>query len=115
QNYLTPREILKEGYLKNLQDELMKSGQHIPDFELHDATDLVQEASVIASSELLLNKLSADFEKILDLSVAQLLPLIKGKVPTITIQLEAIQSTNLEIELRISKKATNYTPEVILE
>lgn len=115
QNYLTPREILEAGYIKDLQDELLKSGQHIPGFELHDATDLVQKAVVTASSELVLEELSADFDKTLDLSVAQLLPFTKGKIPEITISLEASQPTQLEVELRISEKATNYTPEIILE
>jgi len=115
QYYLTPREILEEGYIKDLQDELLKSGQHIPGFELEDNTDLVQNASVTASSEFLLKELSVDFDKALDLSVAQLLPLVKGKVPAIAIQVEALQPTNLEVELRISEKAVNYTPEVILE
>ena len=114
QHYLTPREILN-GYIKNLQHELLKSGQHIPGFELKDEQDLVQNAEITVSSELVLNQLSADFEKPLDLSVAQLLPLTKGKVPELTIQVEATQATQLEVELRISEKTGNYTPDVSLE
>lgn len=115
QYYLTPREILEAGYIRGLQDELLKSGQHIPGLELEDEADLVQQANITASSELVLSSFTADFEKTLELSVAQLLPISKGKVPEITIQVEAEQPTNLEVELRISEKAANYTPEVILE
>lgn len=114
-NYLTPREILEDGYIKDLQQELLKSGQHIPGFELEDKDDLVQNANIKTSSELVLHQLSADFEKPLDLSVAQLLPLTEGKAPEITIQVEATQATQLEIELRISEKTGNYTPDVSLE
>ncbi len=114
-NYLSPKEILKTGYIKDLQFELLKSGQHIPGFELEDPEDLVQNASIVASSELILNDLHADFDRILDLSLAQLLPLKSGIVPSIQIETIASTRTNLEIELRISEKIGNYTPDIILE
>ncbi|WP_304066968.1 FAD-dependent oxidoreductase [Pedobacter glucosidilyticus] len=115
QNYLSPREILEAGYIKDLQFELLKSGHHIPDFELEDPQDLVQEASIIASSELALNNMPADFHQVLDLSIAQLLPLNLGVVPNLQIETIASTTTNIEVELRISKKIGNYTPDVTLE
>lgn len=114
QNYLTPREIL-DGYIGDLQDELLKTGQHIPGFELNDSKDLIQNAALTASSEFVLDQLSLNFDKPLDLAVAQLLPLSKGKVPAITLFIEALKETQLKIELKISEKVENYSPEVILE
>ncbi len=114
QNYLTPREIL-DGYLTDLQDELLRTGQHIPGYELKDDKDLVQNATLSASSEFVLDKLSLSFNQRLNLAVAQLLPLSKGKVPAITLSVEALKDTLLEIELRVSEIAENYSPEVILD
>jgi hypothetical protein len=98
-----------------LQDELLNSGQHIPEFVLKEASDLVQTAKITVSSEYELSELSSDFSKSLDLSVAQLLPLIKGKVPKIIFHAESETDTELEVELRISSKTGNYTPDVSLD
>lgn len=113
--YLTPREIVTGGLIAELQKELMKAGQHIPGLELKDAMDLVQSASVTASSTLELNKLRADFTQVLDISTAQMLPLRRGKIPTITFYAKALRDTVLEVELRISSKIGNYTPDVTLD
>src|SRR5690606_38222342 len=48
--YLNPRDILTEGFVPDLQNELLKAGQHIPKFVLQDDTDLVQQAKLHASS-----------------------------------------------------------------
>src|SRR5690606_39117413 len=47
-----PEDLYKEGYLHLLQKELMKTGQHIPGMVLEDREDLVQQATLQASSEL---------------------------------------------------------------
>src|SRR5690606_34281767 len=103
------------GFINNLQQELLKSGQHIPGFELEDAEDLVQTAHILASSEYSLKKLSPDFLKPLELSTAQMIPLNEGKVPAIIFEVESDVDTTLELELRISEKTGNYTPDVTLE
>mgnify|MGYP003575222975 FL=1 len=113
--YLNPRDILEKGFIRELQHELQKSGQHIPGYELQDSFDLVQEANISTSSEFELKALPADFARKLDMSVAQLLPLEKGNLPVLTIQTEASEASNLEVELRISEKVGNYTPDVTLE
>jgi len=115
QTYLTPREILAEGFIKDLQDELLRSGQHIPGFELEDVEDLVQTADLSVSSEYKLDSLSSDFLKPLDLSSAQMIPLREGQVPTIIFKAESGANTILDVELRISGKTGNYTPDVTLE
>jgi hypothetical protein len=44
-----------------------------------------------------------------------MLPLNEGKVPQVIFHAEADEATELEVELRISGKSANYTPDVILE
>lgn len=113
--YLNPRDILEKGFITDLQHELLKSGQHIPKLVLHDDTDLVQQGSLTVSSTFALGCLSADFVLPLDISVAQMLPLQEGKLPAITFDLEAKNDTVLDVELRISGKTGNFTPDVSLE
>ncbi|WP_017259937.1 FAD-dependent oxidoreductase [Pedobacter arcticus] len=115
ENNLEPRDLLEKKFLRTLQDELLKSGQHIPGFELKEDSDLVQTAKIEVSSEYELSELSSDFAKPLDLSVAQMLPLIEGKVPQIVFHAESDTNTVLEVELRISNKTGNYTPDISLE
>lgn len=115
ENGLKPAELLADNLMDKLQKELLKSGQHIPGFELEDKEDLVQIAQVVASSEYVLDELPLDMAKTLDVSMAQMLPLTKGKVPTLVFYAESEASSTLETELRISGKSGNYTPDVILE
>jgi len=113
--YLTPREILTDGFITDLQQELLKSGQHIPGLELRDEADLVQYAEVHASSSFELDKFNADFPLPIETAVAQMLPLKEGKVPNITVEVDAAEDAELQVELRISDKTGNYTPDVTLE
>ncbi len=116
QHSISPRELGQDPHIKLLQTELMKTGQHIPGHSLHDESDLVKTASVTASSELNLAELRlSDCIKPLTVSVAQLLPLGKGPVPQLIIHADATEATVLEVELRISSKSGNYTPDVTLE
>lgn len=114
-NYLYPREIIEKNLVSNLQQELLKSGQHIPGLELHDSHDLVQKAKIIASSVFELKKLPANLLKPLDVSMSQMIPLQPGKLPVLQFEAKAVMDTLLEVELRISKKIGNYTPEITLE
>ncbi|HMR19544.1 MAG TPA: FAD-dependent oxidoreductase, partial [Sphingobacterium sp.] len=113
--YLTPREILTDGFVPELQQELLKSGQHIPDLTLWDEFDLVQHAELRASSSFVLDGFHADFPLPIETAVAQMLPLEEGKVPNITVEIDVAEDTELQVELRISSKTGNYTPDVTLE
>jgi hypothetical protein len=110
-----PADLLQENLMKDLQKELLKSGQHIPGFELADQEDLVQSAQITASSEYVLNELPSGMLKSLDVSMAQMLPLNQGTLPTVTFYVESTVHTTLDVELRISEQSGNYTPEVVLE
>src|SRR5690606_2068449 len=112
---LNPRDILTEGFVPDLQKELLKVGQHIPKFELQDDADLVQQARLCASSSFELEMLKADFALPIETAVAQMLPLEGGKVPQITIEVDAAEDTEVQVELRTSSRTGNYTPDVTLE
>lgn len=113
--YLYPRDILTEGFVPDLQNELLKAGQHIPKFVLQDDTDLVQRATLRASSSFELASFDADFALPIDTAVAQMLPLEAGRVPDITVEVDVKEDTNLQVELRSSSRTGNYTPDVTLE
>jgi hypothetical protein len=113
--YLYPRDILTEGFVSDLQQELLKSGQHIPKLALQDGEDLVQNAQLSASSSFELGILKADFALPIDTAVAQMLPLETGKVPDITVEADVREDTELRVELRMSSRTGNYTPDVTLE
>jgi len=111
---VSPR-ALGENHISMLQKNLQKAGQYIPEHRFNDNTDLVNSATLYASSEYILNELSlADVAKPLSVSVAQMLPLGVGAVPQIIIHADADEATTLQVELRIGSKEGNYTPEVIL-
>lgn len=112
---LKPAQLLQESYLSSLQQELLKTGHHIPGIALNDPKDLVQSAQLSASSEYALKTLPLDFLKNLDVSTAQMLPLQQGEKLQLSFCTEAEENTMLQIELRISSKIENYTPDVILE
>ncbi|AXE18543.1 FAD-binding dehydrogenase [Runella rosea] len=126
---LLPRQLSEKRYIASLQQELLKTGQHIPNLRLQDAQDLVQKATISASSELALEELlPAGEPQRLELSVAQMLPVanvgevLNGRRPVLAdvifktiLHPYADEPTDLDVELRISSKAANHTPDIILE
>jgi FAD dependent oxidoreductase len=115
-NKLNPRDIFTKGLVSILQEELLKTGHHLPNLRLKDKNDLVQSATITASSELSLSEISDDGElQPLNISVAQMIPVQKGQILDITINVFGLEETSLEGELRISQNENNHTPEVILE
>ncbi|WP_254411562.1 FAD-dependent oxidoreductase [Dyadobacter diqingensis] len=113
---ISPREV-GTLHLEELQRELIRSGQYIPHVKLSDAADLVQKAIRIqASSTLKLSEIpGSDRWSVIVHSVAQMLPVSVGKMPSITVILDADAATSLTIELRKSSKSYNHTPDVTLQ
>ena len=112
---LTPRQIYTKGLVPVLQEELLKTGHHLPNLWLKDKKDLVQTATITASSALSLAEISEDGDlHPLSISVAQMIPVQKGQVLNMTINVFGLAETTLVIELRISQTENNHTPEVIL-
>lgn len=112
---ILPAAIISHQYIAHLQQRLLKSGQYIPGCSLADKDDLVQTAAITASSELLLQELpESNLLKPLNLSVAQMVPLQKGKVQPFVFHAQAATNTILQVELRVSSKAANHTPDTIV-
>lgn len=110
-----PRAIMDEDRLAEVQRDLMRSGQHIPNFSLNDPDDLAQSATLKASSELRLAHLPADGPLLpLDRSRAQLLPLQAGRVPVVSFVADVAQPTTVELQLRTSSKPGNFDGNEIL-
>ncbi|MBT1687141.1 FAD-dependent oxidoreductase [Dawidia soli] len=109
-----PAELPAKGLVPALQQRLMARGQHLPHRRLHDAKNLVNEATLQASSTLSLQAFPEGELRPLDPAVAQMLPLPAGPMPGVSFHAYAEQPTTLEVELRVSSKAGNYTPDVTL-
>ena len=112
----TPREI-GENYITELQQELLKTGHHLPHKRIQDTVDLIQQASAItASSSLKLTSIPFDgIWETIEQSVAQLLPLKADSIPAFSLEVHALEEADLTVQLRISAKPTNHTPELILD
>lgn len=108
---LMPRDVPVE----ELQQRLLRAGQYIPGVALRDPLDLVQQATIGASSSFALNELPADGgTAALDASRAMLLPVPSGKIPALTFLVDVREPTSLELQVRSSSKPGNFTPDQIL-
>ncbi len=111
-----PAEILSEGHIKTLQNELNLTGQSIPKVPIKPSSNLISEASITTSSTLQLSKVPFNGDWFpLNISAAQMLPLVANQNYAIEVLVKATEETTLEVQLRTSEKTENYTPELILE
>src|SRR5690606_18327113 len=113
---IAPEEIYNEGYIGLLQQELMKTGQYIPGFALHDDSDKVRQAHISVSSTLAFSGFddAAVFWRPLVISAAQLVPLPAGEAPGFLLNIRAEQDTGLQVELRNSSRKGGFTPDNVL-
>ena len=115
-DHLLPRDLTAPSRIITVQQELLKTGQHIPGVHLKDTADLAQVATLTASSEFVLTELPPNGPlKSLTHSSAQMLPLPAGVIPHMTAFVNADQATTLTVELRRSSKSFNHTPDVTME
>lgn len=110
---LLPAQVYYEGFVAELQQRLLRTGHHIPGIALTDEKDLVATAEITASSELSLTEIhEAGMSLPLTTSVAQMVPLPKGPVGLFIVHADADEQSSLEVELRISSKTKNHTPDI---
>ncbi len=110
-----PRTLTEASHMKNLQRRLLRTGQWIPNVALDDPDDLVQSAAITATSRMKLGTIPPDGPvRPLDRSVALLVPLSAGAVPSMAFQFQAEDDTTLSIELRVSERIGHYTPDQTL-
>ncbi|PGH40499.1 MAG: FAD-binding dehydrogenase [Candidatus Nephrothrix sp. EaCA] len=115
EHHVLPRELHEKGLVHSLQQRLLKAGQHIPCQALRDPKNIVNEAKIETSSELMLGDMpDSGLLKPIDCSVSQLLPLQKGAVPEFVVHANSEVNTELDILLQKSSKPCNYTPDMTL-
>jgi len=113
---ICPRDIIKNNLIGELQDQLQRAGQYIPGFSLKDDKDLVQTAKISCTSELNLTEMNKSvIFRNLDISAGQMIPLEPGAFPEISLLVEGIEETTLSVELRISSKIGNFTPDITID
>jgi hypothetical protein len=113
---LFPADLVNLSHMAELQKRLAKSGQYIPGYHLQDSEDLVNTARITGSSEFELSGLPFDGPwKCLDFSMAQMLPVDSGLLSGMKILIKSQVKSKLNVELRLSQKPENYSPEVMLE
>ncbi|WP_119079792.1 FAD-dependent oxidoreductase [Chitinophaga alhagiae] len=112
---ILPADIIANGHTKELQQRLLQTGQYIPGLLYRSPLDHTATATLSASSELVLKEFPGQpLLKPLDVSVAQMIPLPAGKAPLMAFHAEADAAGTLEVELRISSKSGNHTPDETL-
>ncbi len=111
---LSARQV--NDHMSELQQSLIKAGQFIPGVPANDAQNLVQSASITASSEYELRTLPQS-EQLhhLEIGLAQMVPVAAGLLPAIAISLTATEATNLTVQWAVSSREGNFTPDTILE
>lgn len=109
---ILPRDIVAQKLVPLLQEGLLETSQHIPGVSISHSKDLVQKAVITASSELALTELPEERLITLDTSVAQMIPLPKGKPGLLVFHAEGEEETTLDIAFRVSSKTGNHTPDI---
>ncbi|MDO6801321.1 FAD-dependent oxidoreductase [Wenyingzhuangia sp. 1_MG-2023] len=116
ENNINPTAILENGKMELLQDELNKVGQSIPNIPIQQASNLINQAVLSASSEFKLSNIPFDGTwTSLSISAAQLLPFKANQQYQFKVLVKVEENTILEVQLRTSNNIKNYTPELILE
>jgi hypothetical protein len=112
---LHPRDLLQPDRMQELQQRLLRSGQHIPGVAGSDPDDLARSARISASSTLRIEELcsSGEFASP-DRPYALLLPVMPGPMPKITLCVDAEQKTCVRAELWRSSRPGNTTPDVFI-
>ncbi len=116
-NDIQPDDLLKKDWLPYLQNKLNKNGQSIPGIPInHGDNRLMKDVVLSASSTCSLEIIPFDGPWIqLETGAGQLLPFKKDISYQFKIQVKAVKDTTLTVELRISSRKFNYTPDTKLE
>lgn len=113
---LLPRDVAAQPHIGQLQQDLLRTGHYIPGVTLNDPADLARQATITASSRTQLAELKPSGETMtISDSWAMMLPLAPGAMPRTTLMLAADADTELCVELRMSSRPENHTPDVTLE
>ena len=112
---IVPRDLLAAPRMAELQRDLLRGGQFIPEVPLNDPSDLVRTAVITASSELKISRLAANGEILpLASSWGMMLPVQAGAMPLVELTVDIARPTTLRAELRVSGRPEYHTPDVTL-
>ena len=116
QSGITPLAFTDAANIKLLQQKLNLTGQSIPGIPIAKSENLAAKATIETSSTLSISQIPFDGCWI-DLKTAsgQLLPLAKNTRYKIEVLVDALNETDLVVELRTSSKIQNYTPDHLVE
>lgn len=115
-NKVPLQKVTEPRNFQAFQHQLQSTGQHIPGVPFADRENLLKTAQLKASSSLELSGLKADGDWLsLNESTALLLPLAKGRIPSIKVSAKAEGKQQLTVQLRSSLRPDNFTPEKIIE
>lgn len=116
-NDYRPIDLADEEKIVMLQKLLIETGNYLPQLAMPEIENLLNDAEITSSSELILSEIPFDggFWRQLSYSSAQMLPVKKGDMPSLTVKMKGTEATTLTVELRISSKAFNHTPDITLE
>lgn len=110
-----PRALLQSDYMAKLQQRLSLTGHNVPGIALQKHNCLGGSATLTTSSQYQTDTLGPEAGWVpLRYSLAQMLPLQMTGLPRARLRIKAAKETVLEVQLRISDKAHNFTPEHIL-
>ena len=111
-----PRTLAQKENIASLQLTLNRDGQSIPRLFVQDNDDLVQKASISASSELTLGVMKESGEWLtLDTSLAQMLPLSANQLYTFKVILKSSSETKITLILKTTSRIYHFSPDVDLE
>lgn len=114
-NRCMPSELLEADKMKLLQQTLTYNGMYLPQTDSVTPDALLHDAHMTASSVFQVGEIPFNGEWLpLRKSAAQMLPLQKGVVPIVKVRVKASRATDLQVELRVSAKSFNHTPDVVL-
>ena len=113
---LLPRDIASKDKIEILQLALNRNGQSIPRLSLKDTEDLAVKANIEASSTLAFSGFAAsDDWQVLKFGLAQMVPLKANETYSFEFEVDALEATTLEIQLKSSSACTHFTPDVIID
>lgn len=113
---LLPKDLFLPQHISHLQNRLNISGQSIPSIPIELHANLLSTAQLSASSTNTFHGFTPNASwYTLNQSSAQLLPLQKDKAYSFGISIQADADTELQVELKVSDKPFNYTPEILIE
>ena len=111
-----PAELVSHNHMSELQYLLNYNGQSIPHIAIDQHRNLLSKAVLSASSTAPFHGFPFDGEwRYLNVSFGQLLPLEAGIYYRMEVELKCDRDTELTVDLMVSSKPFNYTPDVNLD